>query len=397
MTSSSLRRITTAQRRARLSHRHHLCADAKAAGVGVVARSLIGLHATDPASVYLSTWARVDGVTYSDIDAALYDERTVVKHLAMRRTLWAVATDLLPVVQSAASDAVAAVQRRSLARDVVRAGLTNDGERWVAQAEAATVDALAELGPAPGRTLTAHVPLLQAKIRTGPSGKLEYGVISRITTVLSASGQITRGRARGAWHDRQLQWVLMRDWCPEGLAHSRLPAEEARAVLARLWLRAFGPTTGDDLRWWTGWTVKETKAALLTVGAVEVRLDGDQVGVLLPDDLETTPRAEPWVALLPSLDPTTMGWKDRGWYLGPHRELLFDTYGNAGPSVWSDGRVVGGWGQRPDGRVVVRLLEDVGAAKATEIQTEAARLTEWLGGVVVRPSFPTPLQRELSG
>ncbi len=380
-----------------MSHRHHLCADAKAGSVGAAARSLIGLHSTDPASVYLSAWARVDGVTHSDIDAALYDERTVVKHLAMRRTLWAVATGLLPVVQSAASDAVAAVQRRSLARDVVRAGLTNDGERWVARAEAATVDALAELGPARGRTLTAHVPLLQAKIRTGPGGKLEYGVISRITTVLSASGQITRGRARGAWHDRQLQWVLMRDWCPGILEHPRLPAAEARAELARLWLRAFGPATGDDLRWWTGWTVKETKAALLTVGAVEVRLDGDQVGVLLPDDLETSPRAEPRVALLPSLDPTTMGWKDRGWYLGPHRELLFDTYGNAGPSVWSDGRIVGGWGQRPDGPVVVRLLEDVGAAKATEIQTEAARLTEWLGGVVVRPSFPTPLQRKLSG
>ncbi len=91
-----------------------------------------------------------------------------------------------------------------------------------------------------------------------------------------------------------------------------------------------------------------------------------------------------------------MGWKDRGWYIGSHRELLFDAYGNAGPSVWSDGRVVGGWGQSADGRVLVRLLEDVGAEKAAEIQTEAARLTKWLAGVVVRPSFPTPLQRELS-
>jgi hypothetical protein len=42
-----------------------------------------------------------------------------------------------------------------------------------------------------------------------------------------------------------------------------------------------------------------------------VRLDGGQVGYVLPDDLEATAEPEPWVALLPVLDATTMGWKDR--------------------------------------------------------------------------------------
>jgi hypothetical protein len=75
---------------------------------------------------------------------------------------------------------------------------------------------------------------------------------------------------------------------------------------------------------------------------------------------------------------------------------LFDPYGNAGPTVWSDGRVIGGWGQRPDGEVVVQLLEDVGADVTASVTAEAERLTGWLAGVQVRPSFPTPLQRELS-
>jgi hypothetical protein len=117
--------------------------------------------------------------------------------------------------------------------------------------------------------------------------------------------------------------------------------------------------------------------------------------VVLADDPAPTGQVEPWVALLPSLDPTTMGWKDRAWYLGPHRARLFDPYGNAGPTVWSDGRVVGGWGQRPDREVVVRLLDDIGTEKSRQVEAEAARLTDWLAGVVVRPSFPTPLQREL--
>jgi hypothetical protein len=101
------------------------------------------------------------------------------------------------------------------------------------------------------------------------------------------------------------------------------------------------------------------------------------------------------VALLPALDPTTMGWQGRAWYLGPHGPLLFDRNGNAGPTVWVDGRVVGGWAQRSNGEVIHRLLEDVGADAAGAVDDAAAALTAWLGDVRIKPRFPTPLAREL--
>jgi hypothetical protein len=91
-----------------------------------------------------------------------------------------------------------------------------------------------------------------------------------------------------------------------------------------------------------------------------------------------------------------MGWKDRDWYLGGHGPALFDRNGNAGPTLWCAGRVVGGWGQRPDGDVVFRLLEDIGQEAISAVEAEAARLTAWLDGVRVVPRFSTPLQRELS-
>jgi hypothetical protein len=108
------------------------------------------------------------------------------------------------------------------------------------------------------------------------------------------------------------------------------------------------------------------------------------------------PAPEPWVALLPGLDPTMMGWIGREWYLGPHGPALFDRTGNAGPTVWCDGRVVGGWSQHADGSVVYRLLEDVGADAEAAVKAEAARLSEWIGPVRVIPRFRTPLERELS-
>ena len=187
----------------------------------------------------------------------------------------------------------------------------------------------------------------------------------------------------------------MATWLP-GHRAGALAGEAARAELARAWLRAFGPATVADLTWWSGLNLGQVRAALGALDVEEVDLHGT-AGVALADDLAATAAPAPWIALLPSLDPTTMGWKERGWYLGGHGSALFDRNGNAGPTVWCDGRVVGGWAQRRTGEVVHRLLEDVGTEVEQAVGAEASRLADWLGDVRVTPRFPTPLQRELVG
>jgi hypothetical protein len=173
-------------------------------------------------------------------------------------------------------------------------------------------------------------------------------------------------------------------------------AGTASSELARLWLTAYGPATIDDLQWWTGWTKTRTKAALETLDTVEVDLDGVP-GLMLADDAEPETAPEPWVALLPALDPSAMGWKHRDFCLGPHRSLLYDANGNAGPTVWADGRIVGGWAQRDDGDVVVRLLEDVGTETSDQIDQGAAALITMLGDVRLKARARgwTPIEREL--
>jgi len=118
-----------------------------------------------------------------------------------------------------------------------------------------------------------------------------------------------------------------------------------------------------------------------------------------PGDEDPVAQAEPWVAFLPSLDPTTMGWKERAFTLGDHGAFagpLFDRNGNAGPTVWADGRVVGGWAQAADGTVVYRLLSEVPRRRVAQLEREAVRLSRLLEGTVVKPRFPTALQRELA-
>jgi hypothetical protein len=175
-----------------------------------------------------------------------------------------------------------------------------------------------------------------------------------------------------------------------------LEPEAARAELASRWLTSYGPATVADLKWWSGWSLGQTRKALEEIGAVEVDLDGTS-GVALGDDLEAEPGPKPWAALLPSLDPTVMGWKERAWYLGEHGPMLFDRNGNAGPTVWWNGRVVGGWAGRSDGEIVFRLLDDVGADAVRAIGAEAERLQSWLGETKVVPRFATPLAKELVG
>ena len=91
-----------------------------------------------------------------------------------------------------------------------------------------------------------------------------------------------------------------------------------------------------------------------------------------------------------------MGWARRDWYLGPHGPTLFDRSGNLGPTVWCDGRIVGGWAQRARRRVVYRLLERRRPPRRRAIERRADELTEWLGPVRVTPRFRTPLERELA-
>jgi hypothetical protein len=218
-------------------------------------------------------------------------------------------------------------------------------------------------------------------------------VTTRVLFLLSTEQRVARGRPKGSWTSSLYRWSPMEAWLPGGIPS--MPAEAARAELVRRWLAAFGPASTADVKWWTGWTVAQAKAALAAVDAVPVELE-DGTGWVLPGDDGPTRAPKPWIALLPGLDPTAMGWVQRSWYLGTHGPEIFDRNGNAGPTVWADGRIVGGWAQRRTGEVVSRLLEDVGRDAAAAIDRAAADLQVWLGDVRVTPRFPTPLQKELS-
>jgi hypothetical protein len=390
-----MRTIGTTERRARLGLRHRLAR--AAASVEETAEALVGLHSSDPTSVYLSARARVRGFAPGDLEDALYERRSLARMLGMRRTLFVVPREVAAVMDEACTKALAPPERRRLVGMLEDQGVASAGEggRWLRRVAAETLEALARRGPSTARELTKDVPDLGAKLVFGEGRTWAgtMGVSTRVLFLLAAEGEILRARPLGTWVSGQYRWARTEDWLGEPL--TTIDHAEACADLLGRYLHAFGPVTTTDVRWWTGWTARLTATTLEAIGAVEVGLD-EGVGWVLPDDLDRVTSTRRWVALVPGLDPTIMGWKDRGWYLGEHGPPLFDRNGNAGPTVWADGRVVGGWIQRASGEIAVELLERVDARTRTAIDAERDRLRTWLGDVRVTPRFRTPVEQALS-
>src|SRR5262249_6897073 len=264
------------------------------------------------------------------VERARYEDRSLVRTLGMRRTLFVVPVDLVPVVQAAVTDALVPGERKRTIRMIEENGLARDGGRWLSEVEKQTLTAIEERGEATGSELAKAVPRLRKQIAYG-EGKTwggKVGMTTRVLFLLSCEQRVVRGRPEGAWTSSRYRWAPLRSWLPN--PPPTLKPDEARAELVRRWLGAFGPGTVADIQWWTGWPLSRVRQALAALDTIEVELDGDGAGVVLAGDERPVKSPGASAALLPALDPTTMGWAERDWYLGPHKSALFDRNGNAG-------------------------------------------------------------------
>lgn len=395
---TATRTISVRDRRRALVARHHLAGGAESPEA--VVRALVALHATDPASVYLSVLARSTGSTLADVATAMYEQRKLVRWMAMRRTLFVFAREDIPMVQAAVSTEIAATLRRRLISQLQRNGteppLGHGSARWLADLEMRVEHALARQGTATGAQLAADEPGLQTRILARTASERPHNVTTPLLTLMSAGGRVVRGTPTGAWTTRQHRWEPIDRWWPEGLAP--VDPDQARRDLARRWLARFGPARVEDLQWWTGWTAKTTLGALEQVPTEEVDLHG-QLGTALVDideDLDEEEPTEPVAALLPALDPTPMGWKDRRWFLGIDSAEVFDRAGNIGPTVWWDGEIVGSWAIAPNGDLRWKVIVDRGGQALDAIEHAASQLHARLDGAVITPAIRTPLERSLA-
>lgn len=393
--------ITDAARRRGIGARHLLAPSGRTDDVVAIARSLVALHSSDPVTVYLSVLARMRNPDLEAVATALYADRSLIRHHAMRTTLWVAPPETAALMHRACTVKIAAVQRRRTEKFLADSGLSDAGP-WLAAAKEQVQALLAEKGSMTARQIGTLIPdlarpLVLAEKKVYASVQ---GAHSRVLTGLGYDGAAVRTRPGGTWINAQYAWAPMVSWAPD--LHTAMhfgTAQDAQADLAHLWLTQFGPGTERDLSWWMGWTLGDTRAAIGACQAQPVLTNAGPAWMSRDADLSTVDERlvteERWVALLPGLDPTVMGWKDRAFYAPAGGEAAWDKNGNAGPTIWVDGQVVGAWGQTKDGDIRLHFFADVRPDRKVQVAERAEEVEQWLGTSRISWRFPGDVNAQL--
>jgi hypothetical protein len=297
------------------------CLDGADIGVTDMVWRIYGLHATSPATPYLSLFARLKNFNIKDLDEELYIKRTMGRIRCVRRTIYIFPVEFMPI-------AFAATKRVMGLNSLNHCKYMGVSER--------DYD---ELSKRALELLKAH-PMTTLQVRKALGTGLH---VSSVLNVMCDEGLLARGKPAG-WRSNQYTYYSFEDYYP-GLRLDSVPEREAIAELVRRYLGAFGPVTENDIAWWTGLNKKDVREALEGLGE-DVAAEGNMA--MLRPDLDALiktkkPRGRV-VNLLPYLDPYLMGYKERDRYLDKEfNGYVFDWGGNATSTIVVDGRVAGVW------------------------------------------------------
>ncbi len=387
--------FSTQQRRWRLAERHRLTAARRTNDVVAIADDLVALHSSDPATVHLSAAVRMKEPSIAAVERALYADRSLIRHHAMRRTLWVMTPATARLAHGAATAKIARAERKRTIAAMVESTDITDPDRWIDDALAEITALLDERGTLTTRAIGQALPHLVVPVLFGVRTK-HPAPLNAHTKVLQGAGfdaSLVRAEPVGSWNSAEYLWAPTERWV--GGPITGLDEVPAATELLDMWLRRFGPASETDIKWWFGWTASLTRKALKAINAEPVNLENNE-GFLAAGDGDQSEDPGPWVRLLPGLDPTPMGWKERDWHVAAELvPRLFDRFGNVGPTVWVDGEIVGGWVQRPDGDIAVELATSLNPTHQALLEDAITELQNVVGDVVVRPRFPAPVQKEL--
>ncbi|HEX2317008.1 MAG TPA: winged helix DNA-binding domain-containing protein [Thermomonospora sp.] len=324
--------VSVAQARAHVLGRQGLAGDGLKSVLEAV-DATGGVYGTAP-TCYLSCAARIPGFRVADLDRELYEERSVVRLRAMRGMAYIEPLALVPALFACTGE-----PRDKTLRRVARYAEMTEEETL------ALADRIEE-------ALHGHPPMTVQEIRGVLGGDLpgNRNALQMTVALLGRYGRIVRTRARGTWRSDLYPYARWADWV--GAPVEDVDPAAARTEVARRYLRAYGPATTDDLKWWTGWTKRDTLPALQSLGeeVTVVSLEGRDAWALT-DDLDaltaTDPDAGRGTRLLPVWDPYFMGYANNG---GRDRQVrpedyprVYDKSGNATSTVIVDGIAAGIW------------------------------------------------------
>jgi hypothetical protein len=359
---------------ARRLERQLLAAPGTNLGPADVASVLCGVHAQILGSAELAIGRRIAGATRTDVQRALWEERTLVKTFGPRGTVHLLATADLPMWTGALS---------------ALPGSTPQHPEPVAFNADETEEVIAAIGDSlADAELTVDELTTAIEERAGPwavertmdAFQVKWPRWRQLTSTAAHRGVLCFGPNKG----RNVTYTNPHRWSP-GLRPA--PGREAVATLLRRYLHVFGPASTDHFARWLNIPPGAARTAFEEMGdALEpVEVDGEPAWATAGDT--TVPSRPPeGLRLLPYFDAFVVAGQPRSrLFPGPAAKRALSPSGQAGnyPVLLIDGVVGGVWHQRRSGRrveITVEPLRPLSASRRRELEAEAATVAAVLEG-----------------
>ena len=306
----------------------------------ILVERLCGLHATIATTPYLSLFSRLPDFKKYDLDLALYEDKSLLRMRSVRKTMYIYPISLVPAMYQATY----CKSLKDVSKQMENQGISvGDYERIADR----IMFALKEMPMSANelkRFMGAPQPL--------------SGLLNRMCEL----GILARTRPTGSWKSQAYQYALFDSHLPEVDLNS-VSEEEARKIVVKAYLAAFGPAKLEDIAWWTDFGKSKVKSALNQmkeeIMKVDVTgLDGEFL-MLFKDlaELGSTAVSDGTVInFLPTLDPYLMAYKDRRRILDDdHYDFIYDRSGNAAASILLNGEIIGVWDMIGEDELLVKV------------------------------------------
>ncbi len=332
LSSDELRRLRL--RSQRLRHR------SDGATVEDVVSDVLALQAQDPNAATLGVRVRSDGPTASDVEAALYEDRSVIRTWCMRGTLHLVATEDVPWLLSLFGPVFVARGRRRLAE----LGFDDEGSERAVEAIRVALDD--------------HGPLTRAEICDAiREADVDIDPRSQAIAHLVRRAALLGVACKVAPKDGDEAYGLLDEWVSPDDPPDR---ETALSRLARRYLVAYQPASLADFAAWSklpmsdarrGWELIAGETTTVDVGGGEDR-DGDSLSVLATEGVSVMDGVEPdetesdetRFRLLPAFDAYLLGYATRERAIpAEYHARVHPGGGMIRPTVVLDGRGIATW------------------------------------------------------
>jgi hypothetical protein len=346
--------------------RHHL-AQATACDPVTIARSVCGMQAQVMTAAFLQIWARNHSVSRNEIEAALWQKRSLIKTSLMRQTLHLVPADEFPTYIAALRSSRVAAVLRIMAKFKISPEESGDLTSLI-------VDSLCA-GPRGGAAIRAAVrPKVSKRVRSWMDR------VWSIVRIPVSEGLICYGPGE----NNETTFICVDQWL--GRPMPAVPEEQARSALLRGYLRTYGPATLTDFCHWSGMPAGEVRPlpGLLADELAEVEIEKTKC-LLLREDLEALRQLKPeksYVRLLPHFDPYLLAHRKKDHLVETrHYKRVYRNQGWISPVVLVEGSVAGVWAYERKSKKLDVTIEPFGKLSRAErfaIAQEAKEIAAFL-------------------